>query len=275
MKLGFIGTGSMGSILIEAFISSEAVRAEDIWANNRTRSKAEKLQQKHPKINIAESNLEVVLKCDVIFLCIKPHEYRTVIDNIKDVLLPEQIVISITSPVLVRHLEELLPCKIAKIIPSITNFTCSGPTLCIFGKRMTKKNIQQLKSLLEPISQPIEIPEQFTRVASDITSCGPAFLSYFVQQFIEAAHRETGMCKAEASRLASEMVLGTGILLTSGGFTPETLQERVRVPGGITAEGLRLMSDELDGLFHRLIRQTHKKYHHELNKVEAMFYTTR
>lgn len=275
MKLGFIGTGSMGSLLIDALLSSKAVRSEQIWANNRTRCKVEQLQERHPKLNAADTNLEVALKCDVIFLCIKPKEYREVIDNIRNALLPDQIIVSITSPVLVRHLEELLPCKIAKVIPSITNFAGNGPSLCIFGKRMTEQDQDQIERLLGHISCPIHIPEEFTRVSSDITSCGPAFLCYFVQQFIEAAHEETGMDKDEATRLASEMVLGTGKLLTSGGFTPETLQERVRVPGGITAEGLHLMSDEMNGLFNRLIRTTHKKYHHELDKVEAMFYSTR
>lgn len=275
MKLGFIGTGSMGSLLIDSFIAAEAVRSEEVWANNRTRSKVELLQKRHPNLNAAESNLEVALKCDVIFLCVKPKEYRAVIDDIKDALLPDQILVSITSPVLVRHLEELLPCKIAKVIPSITNHAGDGPSLCVFGKRLTMLDQNKIKQLLEHISCPIEISEEFTRVASDISSCGPAFLCYFVQQFIEAAHQETGMDQAEATRLASEMVLGTGKLLTEGGFTPESLQDRVRVPGGITAEGLALMSIELDGLFHRLIQTTHKKYYDELNKVETLFYSTR
>lgn len=275
MKLGFIGTGSMGSLLIDAFISSKAVLPEDIWANNRTSYKVEQLQKRHPKLNAAETNEEAVLNSDVIFLCVKPKEYRNVIDHIRNVVLPEQILVSITSPVLVRHLEELLPCKIAKVIPSITNFAGNGPSLCIFGKRMTKQDRERLEQLLEHISCPIEIPEEFTRVSSDITSCGPAFLCYFLQQFIEAAHEETGIDIENATRLASEMVLGTGKLLTSGEFTPETLQERVRVPGGITAEALHLMSDELNGMFNRLIQTTHKKYQHELSMMESMFYSTR
>ncbi len=48
MKVGFIGTGSMGSILIEAFIQSGALNPEDIIASNRTASKVERLAAAYP-----------------------------------------------------------------------------------------------------------------------------------------------------------------------------------------------------------------------------------
>src|SRR5690606_10758661 len=114
--------------------------------------------------------------------------------------------------------------------------------------------------------------EEYTRVCSDLSSCGPAFLAYFVEQFAEAAASQTGIDKADAVQLASEMVLGTGLLLTAGGFSPASLRERVAVPGGITAEGLRMLSLDLDGTFERLIRTTHHKYKEELDKVEGLFY---
>ncbi|MFS1513571.1 late competence protein ComER [Chengkuizengella sp. SCS-71B] len=272
MNLGFIGTGSMGSLLIEAFIQSEALKAEQLSASNRTKDKTKKLKEKYPKLRIFPSNIEVALESDIIFICVKPLEFKHVIDEIKNVLLPSQIIVSITSPILIKHLEDQLPCKIAKIIPSITNHERSGASLCMYGNKITEKDKQTLENLLETISEPLQISEQYTRVTSDISSCGPAFLAFFIQNFVDAAVEETGIPKEEATRLASEMVLGTGKLLTTGGFTPETLRERVSVPGGITAEGLKMMSNELDGVFNQLIKTTHAKYDEDLNKVESMFY---
>ncbi|MDP5273038.1 late competence protein ComER [Chengkuizengella axinellae] len=272
MNLGFIGTGSMGSILIEAFIQSEALEPKQIAASNRTKSKTQKLTDQYPDLRIYPSNIEVALESDIIFICVKPLEFKNVIDEIKNVLLPSQIIVSITSPILIKHLEDQLPCKIAKIIPSITNHECSGASLCMYGNKITEEDKQTLEELLKPISEPLRISEKFTRVTSDISSCGPAFLAFFIQNFVEAAVKETGIPREEATRLASEMVLGTGKLLTSGGFTPETLTERVCVPGGITAEGIKLMSNELDGVFNQLIQTTHAKYEEDLNKVESMFY---
>ncbi|MBD0379055.1 late competence protein ComER [Paenibacillus sedimenti] len=271
MKAGFIGTGSMGSILIEAFIHSGAFNPEQIIAGNRTISKVEHLAQTYPGLHVARSNREVATQSDLIFLCVKPSEFKTVIDEIKEDVLPSHMFVSITSPVLLKHLECLLPAKISKIIPSITNYVLSGATLCIHGNRMQPEDKEWLENILAHISSPIRVSENFTRISSDLSSCGPAFLAYVIQSFIDAAVEETGISKEEATLLASEMTLGTGKLLTTGGFDPVALQKRVAVPGGITAEGLRIMHNGLIGIFHQVIRATHAKYEEDLEKAELQF----
>ncbi|MCS7458532.1 late competence protein ComER [Paenibacillus doosanensis] len=271
MRIGFIGTGSMGSTLIEAFIQSGALNPDRIIATNRTISKVERLASDYPGLEAAGSNIEVAQNCSILFLCVKPTDYKNVIHDIKPAIRQEQIIVSITSPVLVRHLEEQLPGKIAKVIPSITNYVFSGATLCIYGDRLEFEDKELLENLLSHISAPIQVSEEHTRISSDLSSCGPAFLAFFVQKFIQAAVEETGISEAEATQLASEMVLGTGKLLTTGGFTPASLQKKVSVPGGITAEGLRMMEKELCGMFNNLVRTTHAKYEEDLEKVEALF----
>lgn len=275
MKIGFIGTGSMGTLLMESFIQSKSVMPSQMIASNRTKRKVQHLAEQYSGLTVADNNQQVVKESDLFFICVKPHEYKKVIDEIQSVVIPSQILISITSPVLIRHLEDHISCKIAKIIPSITNFSCSGASLCVYGNRLDTADISYLEDLFSNISTPVRIKEDFTRVTSDISSCGPAFLAFFVQQLVDAAVEETGISKKEATRLASEMVLGTGRLLTSGGLTPETLQQRVSVPGGITAEALKMMSVELDGIFNQLIQTTHKKYYNDLDKVESLFYGTK
>jgi len=271
MNVGFIGTGSMGTILIDSFIKTNALNPEQIVATNRTFAKAERLAEAHPGLRAVPTNREVADTCDIIFLCIKPKEFKGVIDEIRPYVTPSQIVVSITSPVLIRHLEDHMPCKIAKMIPSITNYACSGATLAMYGSRMNAEDVEALERLLRRMSKPLVVSEEYTRVCSDLSSCGPAFLAFFVEQFVQAAVAYTGLPREEATRLASEMVLGTGLLLTEGGFSPEALRERVTVPGGITAEGLRMLSLDLDGTFERLLRTTHKKYKEELDKVEGLF----
>lgn len=272
MNVGFIGTGSMGCILIESFLRTNALRPNQLIAANRTFSKAEKLAAAHPGLRAVRTNQEAAALSDILFVCVKPKDFKTVIDDIRPYAAPSQVLVSITSPVLIRHLEEHLPCKIAKVIPSITNFVNSGATLAIYGSRMTPADIEALEKLLKHVSTPLVISEAHTRVCSDLSSCGPAFLAFFVERFVEAAVRCTGIPKEEADRLAAEMVRGTGLLLTEGGFTPESLRERVTVPGGITAEGLRMLALDLEGTFERLIRTTHNKFNEELDKVESIFF---
>ncbi|MBN3525858.1 late competence protein ComER [Paenibacillus apiarius] len=272
MKVGFIGTGSMGSTLIEALIQSGALEPEQIIASNRTIQKVHNLASQYPGLQVALSNTETVEQSDIVFLCVKPSEFKHVLDEIAETADAALILVSITSPVLIKHLESSLKCKIAKIIPSITNYVWSGASLCMYGSRIQTEDRLLLEQLMMAISRPLQVSEQFTRITSDLASCGPAFLAFFLQKWVGAAVEETGIDREEASRLACEMLLGTGKLLTEGGFTLEQLQQRVAVPGGITAEALRLLNDELEGVFQKLIGVTHAKYEEDLEKVHAQLF---
>lgn len=271
MKVGFIGTGSMGSLLIDSFIRSGALLPEQIRVSNRTAKKALELAARHPGLTVSRSNEETAAKSDLFFLCVKPGEFKPVIDEIHEYLHISQIAVSITSPVQLYHLESTLPCKVAKIIPSITNQTGSGVSLCIYGSRIKEKDRLLIESLLSFISRPIRVLESHTRITSDFSSCGPAFLSFFVEKWIDAAVEMTGADRPTLNALAGEMLLGTGKLLTEEGFSPEQLQKRVAVPGGITAQALSLLGNRLDGLFHQLITTTHDKYEEDLEKLDAAF----
>ncbi|SYX82480.1 late competence protein ComER [Paenibacillus alvei] len=272
MKVGFIGTGSMGSTIIEALIQSGALEPSQLIASNRTRNKVQQLAAQYPGLQLASSNVETVQESDIVFLCVKPSEFKAVLNEIAHYVKPSLIVVSITSPVLISHLERQLSCKIAKIIPSVTNYVWSGASLCMYGSRIQTEDRLLLEQLMMSISRPVQVSEQYTRITSDISSCGPAFIAFFVQKWIEAAVEVTGIERNEAERLASEMLLGTGKLLTEGGFSLEHLRQRVAVPGGITAEALRLLDGELDGVFQQLIQVTHAKYEEDLHKVESQLF---
>ncbi|OBZ08211.1 MULTISPECIES: late competence protein ComER [Bacillales] len=271
MNVGFIGTGTMGSLLIEAFIASAALSPSQIAVSNRTFEKAQALANRYSGMRAEYTNAGAACGCDIIFLCVKPHEFKKVVDDLKPVIRPSQMVVSITSPVLLSHLEGELNCKVAKVIPSITNYVWSGASLCIYGKRIDEKDKTQLEHLLSNISEPLQIDESFTRIVSDLSSCGPAFISFLLEQFVDAAVEETGIGREEALRVASAMLLGTGLLLTEGGLTPAEVQERVAVPGGITAKALNLLRRETDGVFNQLIRTTHAKFDEDVAKVSTAF----
>ncbi|MBN2908589.1 late competence protein ComER [Polycladomyces sp. WAk] len=271
MKFGFIGTGSMGSNLVQAFVQSYAMQPDHIIVSNRTRDKAERLALDCPGIHVADHNLETARKADCIFLCVKPGDFRHVLDEIQDVVRPDQYVISITSPVMIRDLEEHLEGKIAKVIPSICHAALSGNSLLIPGTRFSDEDTQWLYQLFSCISEPLYIDEAHTRAASDLASCGPAFLANILEQWTRAAVKVTGLPEETAVSLVEQMVIGTGKLLSENGFTLQSLQDRVAVPGGITREGLHLLNDAFTPCFTRLFQLTHMKFSEDLHKVQQSF----
>ncbi len=260
MQVGFIGTGSMGSILIRSFITSCALSPKQIIAQNRTPSKAVSLAQEFPGLTVGESSVAVVENCQLVFLCIKPLEYRQVLDQIQPFIKPGQILVTITSPIDLHDLEQLVSCPVARIVPSITNAACSGLALVEFGTRITEGMRQSLLSLVSHIAHPIEVEPALLRIASDISSCGPAFISYILQQMIDSAVQHYKISPEAAAFLTTKMFIGMADLLKQDIFSLPALQARVCVPGGITGEGLTALREEIPGVFEEVFRRTHAKF---------------
>lgn len=267
MNVGIIGTGNMGRILIEAFIDGKAVSPSSMMITNRTLLKAMKIKECYPDIKVLANGAEVVKPAKLIFICVKPAEVFKVIEEITPFLTKDHCVISITSPISVKQLEMVLPCSVARVIPSITNRALSGVSLVTFGDRCEESFKEKIILLFERISTPVMIEEEITRAASDIVSCGPAFFSYLAREFINASTKVTKIDEETATKLTSEMLIGLGELLKKGYYTLPSLQEKVCVRGGITGVGINVLEDELGEVFNNLFLSTQHKFEEDLKET--------
>ncbi|MEH7379881.1 late competence protein ComER [Bacillus sp. JJ1533] len=274
MKIGFIGTGNMGKILIESFVESLAVPPSKLTITNRTIEKAIAIKNSLPDITVAATNEEVVKGSDLIFICVKPLEIHPLLHQLSCFLTSNKCIVSITSPISVEQLESLVNCQVARIIPSITNRALTGVSLFTFGNSISNRFKDYLENLFEQISTPVYINHEVTRVASDIVSCGPAFFAYLLRRFVEAAVKETKITEEQATKLASEMIIGMGKLLEKGIYTLPTLQEKVCVKGGITGEGINAMEEHIGELFEEVFRSTHRKFDEDISEVNEQFKET-
>ncbi len=273
MKIGIIGTGNMGTILVESLLDSGAVSPSHMIVTNRTKSKALRLTHTYEALTLADSNKEVFERTDLIFICVKPLDiYPLLIEN-KAAITKEKCIVSITSPVQVPWLEEIVPASCARVIPSITNRALAGITLFTFGESCEARWKKVLWELFSKVSTPLEIEESITRVASDIVSCGPAFFSYLTEQFIQAAISETKINEETATILAEQMFVGLGELLKKRYYSLPTLVDKVCVKGGITGEGIDVLEKGTGKMFHKLFRRTHDKFRDDAKKIEDQFFS--
>ncbi|WP_226036962.1 late competence protein ComER [Aquibacillus saliphilus] len=267
MKWGVIGTGNMGEILIDSWMSSHVIEENNLYITNRTINKAYSIKERYPSVHVCEDVYHLVEKVDIIYICVKPLEIHPLLVGLYGSLRKDQCIVSITSPYSVARLESLVPCQVARMIPSITNRALSGVTLASFGEQITKEMKAYLLQSSRIYSTPKIIEDNITRMASDIVSCGPAFFGYLAEQFIEAATYETDINKKMATNLTEKMFIGFGKLLEDGHYTLPELIEKVCVKGGVTGEGIKAMDQDIGELFHNLIQATHAKYQEDIDKV--------
>ncbi len=271
MKIGLIGTGNMGTILLEALITGGAVSPSDFIVTNRTKSKADRLKHKYRDITVENSADEVIRQSDIIFICVKPLDIISLTKEKAELFSREKCLVSITSPIQVPWLEEMVDASCARIIPSITNRAHAGVSLFTFGDSCENHWKDKLWGMFSKVSVPLEIHEDIIRVSSDIVSCGPAFISFLTRSLIEAAATETKIDEGTATMLAENMLIGLGELLKQKHYTLPALQEKVCVKGGITGEGIAVMEQEKGEMFEKLFRATHKKFADEAFHIQNKF----
>ena len=81
MKIGFIGTGNMGSSIIKGILSSKFEKSENINIFDLDKEKVNNLVKEYG-VNAVNIEKELAENCDIIILSVKPHIIPIVLKNL-------------------------------------------------------------------------------------------------------------------------------------------------------------------------------------------------
>ena len=256
MNTGFIGIGSMGGMLVRALLRARALAVENVWAANRSEGKLTALAAEFPGIHVA-SDRKLAANCDLIFLCLKAPDAVSVLAQMAPELHPGQLLVTTASQISLQALENRVPCRMAKLIPSITQEIRAGVALLMYGSRATADDRRLLEHLLGRISHPIVILESQSRPAIGLASGGPAFVAYLLQSMAEEAARSNPDFPPElALSLVQETATATLRLMAEANMDPEEVIRRVALPGGMTALGIEALSHYVPQAWQTIFRES-------------------
>lgn len=256
MDLGVIGIGSMGGMLVRALLRSGALAANDVWIANRSSDKLRALSAAFPAIQVA-NNREVAARCSLIILCLGASDTASVFAEVDAELSPTQLMLTTAAAIPLKMLEERVPCRVGKLIPSVTQEIGAGISLLMYGSRVTSEDRRMLEALLGSISQPVVITESQARPVIGIASGGPALLAYVLQCMADEAVRNNPELSPQlASKLVQETAAATIRLIVEGKMTGDEIIRRVAVPGGMTALTIDILSRYVPEAWRTAFRQT-------------------
>lgn len=263
VHLGFIGTGHIGSMLIRKFVETGATDPEDIIASNRTSEKAE-LLARDLGIQLG-GNREIAAQSDVIFLCVKPMDVDGVLRELRDLLTPDKLLISVASDFSLKMIASLSRARATRVVPSICSECLKGASLMVFGRDTTDSDRAMILRLFRAMGHPIEVDEKDLEILADLTSSAPAYISAIMRELVLAAARK-GIDPDLAESLVRETLEGTSELLTKEDF--DGLINRVTTKGGITEEGVKAIRKHAPVMFDELLMATKAKHELVRKKVD-------
>ncbi|HEY3368916.1 MAG TPA: pyrroline-5-carboxylate reductase dimerization domain-containing protein [Symbiobacteriaceae bacterium] len=268
MNVGFIGMGNMGQMLVTALARSGVVQPGTLYASNRSGEKLKRIAAAVPGVRTV-TNGELAQQCPTVFLCVKPGETKAVLDEVAPYITHDHLLVSITNTIEIATLEKSVRARVAKVIPSLLHAVDDGVSLLMFGERCTDTDRVLLERLMGAVSRPCVIAETQARVASDLTSCGPAFLSYVLRAMAQAAlHYQPDLPPDTVNAMIRRTAMATCRMMEQTNLTFDDVIARVSTPGGITADGIKVLDEQLAGVWEQVIETTMVKEEAKKAKVE-------
>lgn len=270
MKIGFIGYGSMGSMIIEGLLESKILKPNEIIISNRTLKKLDKIKKEYPEIDITNDNKYLSSKCQKIFIFVGTFAVKEVIEDIKDNLSSNSHIIYISAALTLKNVEKIFNMQITKIIPSLTSNVNEGVSLIHHNKNVENENAEFVNTLFREIGDIKIISEEDFEVGSDLTSCAPAFIASIFQEFAKSGAENSNFTEIEAEEMVIKTLYGTSKLLYEKKISFNELISRVATKGGITEEGVKVLEKEMPETYNKLFNVTldkHEKIKKELNEL--------
>lgn len=95
-QIGFIGCGNMGMAIIGGMLNKKIVSSNKIMCSDLNTTNLENASTKYG-ITITTDNNEVAKNADILILSIKPDLYSLVINEIKEVIKNDAIIVTIAA----------------------------------------------------------------------------------------------------------------------------------------------------------------------------------
>lgn len=257
-RIGIIGTGSMGGMLIRKFVETGAFSAGDLLASNRSPEKVRAVAAA-TGIKIAGSNLDLAAASDVIFICVRPLEVKPILNELEGVLTTDKLVVSIAADVTIDDISSICDARVVRVIPSVTSECSKGISLVAFGDNSTEADRILVLSALGRISLAVEAEEKNFELLADLTSCAPAFISSIMHELALSAARRDSISPELAEMLVIETLEGTAALLKMVNSFEEVVK-RVATKGGITEEGVKVIRKVAPAMYDDLLEVTLAKH---------------
>ncbi len=237
MKLGFIGFGNMAQALCDGFLGTQALHPDQIGACAQHYDKL-CVNAARRGIRAFDSAAAVVDFADFVVIAVKPNLVETVVTPILN-KLAQKVVISVAAGMTFERYEAILAAGTHHLstVPNTPVAVGAGIIVCERRHSLSEEEWADFERLFSAVALIIPIDTPLLGVAGTVCGCTPAFAAMFIEALADAAVKH-GIPRADAYRMASQVLVGTGSLQLATAQHPGVLKDAVCSPGGTTIVGV-------------------------------------
>lgn len=240
--IGFIGAGNMGFAMMSGMVKN-GMKDDIIFTDKSLDRRIYVVEQLEVKpIN---TNQDVVKNSKYIILAVKPQVVKEVIDDIKEFITEENIVISL-SPISITNLKKLIGdnVRIVRVMPNTPALVGEGMSVVSFSHNdFNTVERETITSIFSSCGECEIMDEEYLNAIIPISGSSPAYVYMFIEAMADAAVRY-GIARNTAYKLAAQAVMGSAKMVLETKEHPGTLKDNVCSPAGTTIEAVAALEKE-------------------------------
>ena len=244
MRIGFIGTGNMGTAIIKGYLAANPEEKQNVFAYDKDVDKLRALSHSDG-ITGCDSLEKLMAVSEIALLAVKPNIYDAVIPEVSAFYRSGQVLVSIAAGISMGYIEKLMKkdgVKIVRIMPNTPAMVNEGMSALCRNSHVADEEFEPVLKLFRSVGRAEVVPEELIDTVIGVSGSSPAYTYMYIEALMDAAVAN-GMDREQAKIFAGQAVLGAAKMVLETGIDPVTLRENVCSPGGTTVESVKALQN--------------------------------
>lgn len=242
-KIGIVGGGNMGEVLIGGIISGELVAADNVTVYDISKERLDYIKGKYG-VCISEDGVKTVSGADIVILAVKPQNMKSVLKEMAEFVNDAGLFISIAAGIPIRFIEQHLKdgIRVIRVMPNTPALIGEGASALAAGENATEDDLELALRIFDSVGTTVVVKEELIDAVTGLSGSGPAY-GFIIIEALSDAGVKMGLTREIALKLSAQTLLGAAKLCLKGDKTPSQLKDMVTSPGGTTIAGIKALED--------------------------------
>jgi len=250
-SLGFIGGGRITSIFLQAFVNKKVIFSSiSVFDTNTEILVALKLR--FPFVHVMQSAEECARK-DIVFLALHPPVIMEILQQIKDVVTEQTILISLATKITIEQIASFVRCQqIVRVLPSAISIINQGYNPVAFKSTMSEIQKWSILEMLNILGHAFETSEEKLEGYAVISSMLPAYF-WFQWHEVETIGTQFGLSLAECRESIYETLNGALNTMYRSGMSPKDVMDL------ISSKPISENEEQIKAIYREKLSETYHK----------------
>ena len=227
--IGFIGGGRVAKIILNGWRRAGTLPKKVIVSESNAEV-LQKLKRDVQQIEAVVNNAKASAACDIVLIGLHPPVFGEILQEIKSVVKPDAIVISLAPKVSIAKISEALDgfANIARVNPNAPSIVNAGYNPVAFSESMSNAARACVFELLKPLGDSPEVSEELLESFAITTAMGPTYFWFQLYELHELA-LSFGISPETLKDAIPKMLSGAAKTMYESGLTPSDVMDLVPV----------------------------------------------